>query len=88
MLYIGMRFLNFTNKWLQYGREASYPFFVFHQPVIIIVAFYVVQWQVSLPIKILLVVIGSFVLTLGTYELFIRRIYPIRTLFGMRKKKN
>jgi len=88
MLYIGMRFLNFTNKLLQYGREASYPFFVFHQPVIIIVAFYVVQWQIGLPIKVLVVVLGSFAATLCTYELFVRRINPIRTLFGMRKKKN
>jgi peptidoglycan/LPS O-acetylase OafA/YrhL len=35
IMYIGMRYLDYTNKWLQYGREASYPFFMIHQPVII-----------------------------------------------------
>jgi len=86
MFYIGMRFLDYTNKWLQYSREASFPFFYFHQPVIIFIAFYVVQWEISLPIKGLVVVIGAFAVTLGIYELFVRRINPVRLLFGMGKK--
>jgi peptidoglycan/LPS O-acetylase OafA/YrhL len=84
MLYIGMRFLDYTNKWLQYGREASYPFFIFHQPAIIFVAFYAVQWQVHPLIKLLVVVTGAFALTIGLYELLVRRINPVRALFGMK----
>jgi hypothetical protein len=84
---IGMRFLNLSNKWLQYGREASYPFFFVHQPVIICIAFYAVQWEVHLSIKLLVVVIGSFAGTLGLYELLIRRINPVRALFGMKPLK-
>jgi glucan biosynthesis protein C len=87
MMYIGMRFLNYTNKWLQYGREASYPFFWVHQPVIISIAFYAVQWQVDLTIKLLVVVVGSFAVSLGLYELLIRRINPVRALFGMKPLK-
>jgi glucan biosynthesis protein C len=87
MMYIGMRFLNCTNKWLQYSREASYPFFWVHQPVIISIAFYAVQWQVDLTIKLLVVVIGSFAGSLGLYELLIRRINPVRALFGMKPHK-
>jgi hypothetical protein len=86
--YVGMRFLDFTGVQLKYSREASYPFFFFHQPVIIFIAFYVVQWQAGLPIKMLTVVLGSFVLILVIYELFVRRINPVRTLFGMSRKKN
>jgi peptidoglycan/LPS O-acetylase OafA/YrhL len=87
MLYVGMQFLDTTNKWLQYGREASYPFFFVHQPVIIALAFYVVQWQIPLLIKLLVVVIGAFAVALGLYELLIRRINPVRALFGMRPRK-
>jgi peptidoglycan/LPS O-acetylase OafA/YrhL len=87
MVYIGMRYLDYTNKWLQYGREASYPFFIVHQPVIIFIAFYVVQWEVALPIKLLVVVIGSFALSLGLYELLVRRINPVRALLGMKPKR-
>jgi peptidoglycan/LPS O-acetylase OafA/YrhL len=84
LLFIGMRYLNFTNKWLEYGQEAVLPFFLLHQPVIIAIAFYVVQWPVGIPPKLLTVVVGSFVATLAIYELVIRRIGPLRALFGMK----
>jgi len=84
MLFIGMRFLDFSNKWLQYGQEAIVPFYVFHQPVIVVIAFYVVQWQAGVTVKMLAVVIGSFVVTLGIYELLVRRVAPLRALFGMK----
>jgi len=86
MMYIGMRYLDHTNKWLQYSREASYPFFFVHQPVIIFIAFYAVGWDTALPIKVLAVVIGSFTLSLGIYELLVRRINPVRALFGMKSR--
>jgi peptidoglycan/LPS O-acetylase OafA/YrhL len=87
MFNIGMRYLDYTNQWLQYGREASYPFFFLHQPVIIFIAFYVVQWEVSLTIKLLIVVIGSLTVSLGLYELLVRRINPVRALFGMKPRR-
>jgi peptidoglycan/LPS O-acetylase OafA/YrhL len=83
IFYIGMRFLDFCNERLQYGREASYPFFIVHQPVIIFIAFYAVQWAVDLTVKLLVVVIGSFAVTLGLYEFLVRRINPVRALLGM-----
>jgi hypothetical protein len=87
IFYVGMRFLDTANKWLQYGREASYPFFFLHQPVILFIAFFVVQWEMPLLIKMLVIVIGSFALTLGLYELLVRRINPVRALFGMKPRQ-
>jgi hypothetical protein len=87
VLYVGIRFLDFSNKWLQYGQEMIMPFFLFHQPVIIIIAYYVVQWDVSLLLKLLTVVLSSFVVALGLYELFIRRISAVRVLFGMKSRR-
>jgi peptidoglycan/LPS O-acetylase OafA/YrhL len=84
MFYVGMRYLDTTNKWLQYSREATYPIFFVHQPVIIFIAFYAVGWQVHLLIKLLVVLIGSFAVSLGAYELLVRRIGPVRVLFGMK----
>jgi hypothetical protein len=83
-LFIGMRFLDFTNKELEYGQKAILPFFVFHQPAIIILAYYAVQWQASLVVKLLFVVIGSFCVTLGIYEFLIRRIALFSRVFGMK----
>ena len=84
VLYIGMRHLDFSNKWLRYGQEAVLPFFLLHQPVIVAIAFYVVQWDAGIPVKLLTVVLGSFVASLAIYELAIRRIGPVRILFGMK----
>ena len=82
-----MRFLDYTNKWLKYWREAQLPFFVLHQPVIIVIAFYVVQWDAGILPKLLVVVVSSFLVTIGLYELFIRRIRPVRAFFGMKPKR-
>jgi hypothetical protein len=83
MLFVGMRFLDFTNKWLKYAQEAVLPFFIVHQPAIIVIAFFVVQWNVGILPKLITVVLSSFVVSVGLYELIIRRIRPLRLLFGM-----
>jgi glucan biosynthesis protein C len=84
MLYVGMRFLDFRNKWLQYGQEAIVPFFLFHQPVIIVIAFFVVQWEAGIGVKLPVVVLISFVVTLALYEVLVRRIEPVRLLLGLK----
>jgi glucan biosynthesis protein C len=87
VLYIGMRSLDFTNKWLRYGQGMIMPFFLVHQPVIITIAFFVVQWDINLWVKLLIVVLGSFVVSLGLYELVFKRIGPVRALFGMKARE-
>ena len=84
MLYVGMRFLDFSNKWLQYGRTASLPFFLLHQPVIIVIAFYVVQWDAGISVKLPVVVLSSFVVTLALYHFLVRRIGVLRVMFGIK----
>jgi len=60
------------------------PFFVLHQPAIVVVAFFVVQWPMALLPKLVIVLAASFALALGLYEGLIRRVRPLRLLFGMR----
>lgn len=84
MLFIGMRCLDFRNRLLQYGQEAVVPFYLLHQPVILLIAYFVVQWQTSLLIKLLTVILGTFVITIGTYEFGIRRLSVLRSAFGMK----
>jgi glucan biosynthesis protein C len=86
MLYIGMRYLNFINKWLVYGQETILPFYLLHQPVIIVIAFFVVQWDAGITLKLLVVVLGSLLVTLGLVELVIKRIRVLRVLFGMKRR--
>jgi peptidoglycan/LPS O-acetylase OafA/YrhL len=84
MLYIGMRYLDRDSKALRYGLSVSLPFFVVHQPVILAVAYFVVQWQATIAIKLLAVVLGASVLSIGVTELVIKRVGLLRVLFGMK----
>ena len=94
-LYFGMRLLDFSNRWLEYGQEAMLPFYLFHQPVIIAIAFFVVQWDISaqfgaavdILVKQPIVVFGSFAVTLGLYEVFLRRSPSARALLGMKPRR-
>lgn len=84
LLLFGMKYLNFDNSWLKYGKQAILPFFLIHHPVIIVIAFYVVQWDVNILLKLLSVMGGSFLITLGIFELFIKRISILGNLLGVK----
>jgi peptidoglycan/LPS O-acetylase OafA/YrhL len=86
-LWLGKRFFDFRNRWLERGQELIVPFYVFHQPPIVVVAFFAVQWPVGLVAKLAVVVVGSLALTLAICELIVRRIKPARTLFGMKARR-
>jgi hypothetical protein len=85
-LYVGMHILDYRNKVLEYGQEAILPFYVFHQPVIFAIAFYVVQWDAGITLKLAVVLLGSFVITLSLHEFIVKRLKPLRALFGMKPK--
>jgi peptidoglycan/LPS O-acetylase OafA/YrhL len=87
VLYLTMKHLNFSSKRLAYGNDTIMPFYLLHQPVIIVIAYFVVQWDAGIPVKLLVVVISSFVITLGLIELLIRPFGPIRMLVGMKPKR-
>ncbi len=81
---LGKHYLNHSNRWLEYGKEAILPFFMLHQPVIMVIAYYMVQWNAGIPLKLLTVLLSSFVVTLGFYDLLIRRVGLLRRLSGMK----
>jgi glucan biosynthesis protein C len=84
-LSMGMRFLNFSNRLLSYGQEAIVPFFVVHQPVIIVIAYFVVQRTAGLVPKLLVVVVGAFIGSIALYQLVIRQVGVLRLAFGMKQ---
>jgi len=86
ILGLGQRFLNFSNRGLQYANEAVLPFYVLHQTAIVAIGFYVVQRQIGVAPKYLIVSTTSFVVIMVAYELLVRRINALRFLFGMRLK--
>ena len=81
----GMRYLDYDNNWLKYCKQAVMPFYLVHHPVIIAISYYVVQWEASTVIKIISVICGSFVVTLGIFEFLVKRISLLRDLLGVKK---
>ncbi len=67
-----------------YLGEASYPFYILHQTVIVILGYYLLPAALASVWKYLLVVVLTYALTLGIYDVAIRRTNGTRFLFGMR----
>ena len=80
----GMQHLNFTTPFLKYANEACLPFYILHQTMIVILAYFVVGWAIPDFLKFVIVFSGSFALSIGSYEYLIRRNNLLRFLFGMK----
>jgi glucans biosynthesis protein C len=86
LLGAGRALLSTPARGLGYASEASFPFYVLHQTVIVAVAYAVVGWDLGLWVKFATVGLASLALTLGLYEV-VRRTRVTRFLFGMRLQR-
>jgi len=87
LLGYGKQHLNFTNQYLSYVIAASYPFYILHQTVIVIIGFYVVQWNTSILVKFVTILVCAFTITALLYDLLVKRINMTRFLFGMKSRE-
>ncbi len=87
ILGYGRRFLTSSNKFLKYTGQASYPAYILHQTIIVIIGFYVVQWQAGILVKYSTILVLSVIATTLIYDLLVRRTNVTRFLFGMRLLK-
>lgn len=82
--YLANKYLSFSNRFLKYGSEASMPFYVLHQPVIVILGYYIKDLSLSIPLKLLVLSSLSFIVIMLCYHLVIKRFAILRVLFGMK----
>jgi peptidoglycan/LPS O-acetylase OafA/YrhL len=85
-LAIGMKLLNFTNGLLRYANDAVLPVYILHHMLIIVIGFYVIQWDIPVVAKYFFVVVAVFLSSLAIYEV-VRRINVTRFLFGIKVRK-
>jgi glucans biosynthesis protein C len=81
---LGQRYLCFSNRLLAYLNQASYPIFLLHQSVLVAVSFYVIQWNVGILAKFLIISTATIVMTIALYDLIIKRLNWVRVLFGLK----
>ena len=78
------RYLTINRPFLRYANDAVLPFYVMHQTVLLVVGYFVLQWQTPDFVKWPIIAFSSFVLVMGAYEFLVRRFNVLRFLFGMR----
>jgi hypothetical protein len=83
----GIKYLNVRHKTLDYAGEAVLPFYILHQTVILLIGFYIVQWNTGMLAKYFVISTTSFVVIMVIYDVCVRRTNPPRFLFGMRLRK-
>lgn len=87
VLAVGLWYFTAGNRLLDYLNEAAYPLYVLHMPVLILVGLEVIQSGLPLVIALPVIVLMTLTLTLGLYELVIKRVAALRLLFGLKPQR-
>jgi len=77
-----------TPKWLSLSNELIYPFYIFHQTVIVVIGFYVITWQAPISLKVISLFALSFLVTSVICWFIIKPSNFLRFLFGLKPKNN
>ncbi|MCC3158247.1 acyltransferase family protein [Hymenobacter sp. 15J16-1T3B] len=83
----GKHYLQRPHPALNYLNQAAYPFYILHQTVIVVLAYYVVQTPDSVPSKYLFLVVVTLLVSMGLFHLLIRPVPVLRFLFGMKPQE-
>ncbi len=84
VLALARRFGVRTNRFLKYAGPASYPFYILHFVLMLVIGYYVVQRRLGLTAEFAAISVLTFAATLVSYELVVKRTRVTRFLFGMK----
>ncbi len=83
----GKRYLAALRPVPDYVNQSVYPFYILHQTIIVIIAYYVVKTDDTIGMKYLFVTITSLLASVLIIHLFIRPFAWVRFLMGMKLRK-
>ena len=84
ILGFARRYLNRPAGFLSYGNRAVLPFYVLHQTVIVLIGYLILDWNPSLGVKFLALLLSSFATIMVIYHIGIRPFRTTQFLFGMK----
>jgi hypothetical protein len=87
ILGFGMRHLNVNRPFLREANEGVLPFFILHQPALVLVGFFVTGWDLDAVYKWAITFFASFSLVIAIYAGIVRRVDFFRFLFGMKTQQ-
>jgi glucans biosynthesis protein C len=76
--------LSFGNRFIAWARDASYPVYILHQTVIIVIAYFVIAQPWTPWTKYGVVLAGTLVSCVLLYELLLKRFAVLRVAFGIK----
>ena len=82
----GKRFLNRGGKLIKYANEAALPVYIIHLPMVVMIGFYVIKFDLPIAVKYLAMIILPLVSSVLLYEIAVRRFNAVRFFFGLRKR--
>ena len=80
----GRQYLSFANGLLRWAREASYPIYILHQTVIIVIAYFVIRQPWAAWTKYWVVLGSTLLVCVLVYEYLLRRFAFLRLAFGIK----
>jgi glucan biosynthesis protein C len=83
-LGLSMQYLTTDTPLLAYANEAVLPFYIFHQTVLLVIGYYILQWGLPEVVEWAVIVAVSFAVIMALYEFTVRRFNVMRFLFGMK----
>ena len=86
LISIGEKFFNKSTFCTKYLNAASYPIYILHQSILVAVAYYTITYVHNLVLQIMIIMLGSFFISIVCYEV-ITKIPVIRNLLGIYKKE-
>lgn len=76
--------MRFDSPFRKYANEAIYPFYLLHQPIILLIGFYMKDMEMSVGLKALYLAVSAFTLSVAIYAFLIRPFNFMRLMFGMK----
>lgn len=86
LIGFGKRHLDRSSRTERYFGEASYPLYILHQMIIVILAFYIVRLTTATVLQGILLFVSSVFCIFALYEI-VRRVGPLRFLLGMKARR-
>lgn len=86
LLGIGRSRLNFHNRVSIYLTQTSFPVYILHMPILVVVGFFSLKLPIGVAGQFLLIVLISFIATFLIYEI-VKRIPVLRFFLGMKKQE-
>jgi glucan biosynthesis protein C len=84
LLALARRYLSGTNRFLKYAGRASYPFYILHFFLMVVIGHFVFKGHLGIAAEFILLSLLTFIATLTSYELLVRRTKVTRILFGVK----